>query len=176
MELWPTFNFENNLPSGFLKTGIYPYDPAVIWSTIPQKSLPRPDENFSFKKTFESQLTGARKSLSEIYMFCESYIDQIMTDIVKRGEGKSHEKIVDVVEEFRAAVFETRPEKRPKDTRLPTDAGLTLTEAEYVNALRARKDSQKKKQKGASKKRALQDISNTPQKCKKVTAKRFSCS
>ena len=40
MELWPSFNFEENLRKGFAQTGIYPFSPAVIRSTVTPEFFP----------------------------------------------------------------------------------------------------------------------------------------
>lgn len=100
------------------------------------------------------------RRLKKINIFGESDNNRILGNIAREGKGISCEKTVDVVEEFRAVVFQSRAPKhrRTKDTRLSTDAGMVLTQDEFLKALRERE--QKKARKPAAKRKALKEVHN----------------
>lgn len=138
----------------------------------------RPGRGFSFERNSDLQLSVVKKNLSDIYMFCQTNVDDVLNYVVKKGEEKSLEKTVDVVENFCEAVFQSRPakQKRPKHTRLSTAAGLCMTDTEYLQAINERKEQQMAKVRPKKTRKVMMFIQNMPKEPTKKNSSRFSTS
>lgn len=77
-----------------------------------------------------------RDRVSNVPTLCANDVDCIVNSIIIEVEAKFYERLADVVERFRAAVFDSQPAKQNfgKNTRLSTDAGADLTSDEYHDA------------------------------------------
>lgn len=109
-------------------------------------------------------------------MLRENDVCHIFDNIFKEVAEKTLVNTVDMVEQFRAAIFDSRPveQKRANDIRLSTDASACIMDLDFVAAVEQGKKKQKEKQKIAPKKRAMDEISNIPRRATKRLKTSFS--
>jgi hypothetical protein len=150
MALWPTFNLTATLKDGFQKTGLFPFSPGIIESTVKpvsKSSVVSPSTYSPQKKQLRNALADMNLSVSDI--------NAVVSDAERKARGVS--VAYDLADTLRSTLLQHNPpkQKRTKDVRLNTDAGLLLTESSVVLAL-----GEKKAVTAEKKKRSAEKLAN----------------
>ncbi|XP_055328433.1 uncharacterized protein LOC129581412 [Paramacrobiotus metropolitanus] len=173
VEKWNDFNMAANIVSGFVSSGIYPFNPDAVCRAYvePVPSQLVSDLPISVANVYVSELQVVRRSLQKIPLLTEGAIEEILAFTITKAEGFTTPVPAEkVAADWHKNFMSAHPQKKKKlkDSRLRAEAGLIATDSKVIEALEQRK-VEKLRQKNKRKKnsKGLSDITNTPTKNKK---------
>ncbi|XP_055357049.1 uncharacterized protein LOC129602107 [Paramacrobiotus metropolitanus] len=176
---WDNFNMSANIVSGFVASGIYPFNPEAVCQAYmePVAAPVSEDVPLSVANVYVSELEKVRVALREIHLLNEAAVENCIEFVVRQAEGfvpaVVPEKLAD---DWHLSVMGAHnPKKRKlKESRLHAEAGLIATDSKVIAALEQREKEKAEKMKKSKKTtaRALTDVTNTPQKKRFKMAKK----